>query len=168
MNDSTISKDTIVIDRTFDAPPDLIWRLWTEPEHFKQWYGPQGFSILIVEMDVRVGGKHLFCMQRSTPDSDMKMWLGGEYTEVAPTTRLVYTDSVTDEQGNILPPSTYGGNDNDPTTTVVSVSLEALGARTRMVLTHAGVPGGQEGASAGWEQACDKMADILRTLLRAG
>src|SRR5688572_30422848 len=99
MSDKTLNKDAIVIERTFDAPIAIVWKMWTEVEHFKNWYGPSGFTIPSIEMDVRVGGKRLICM--ASPDGDMKMWLTGEYLEIVPTSRLVYTESMADESGAI-------------------------------------------------------------------
>ena len=55
MTDNTISKNAIVIERIFDAPVELVWKMWTEPDHFKHWYGPEGFSVSMAEMDFRVG-----------------------------------------------------------------------------------------------------------------
>lgn len=163
MSDSTVAKDGIVIERTFDIPVNVVWQLWTQPEHFKNWYGPEGFTVPVAEMDVRVGGKHLFCMQ--TPDGSRQMWSTGEYTEVVPNKRLVYTDSMADEHGNVVSPSAYGMNDDDyPATTEVTVLLEDLDGRTKMVVTHAGLPANEQGASAGWEQAFAKMADYIKTI----
>ena len=161
MSDSTISKDAIVIERTFDAPVDLIWQMWTDPEHFKKWYGPKGFTVPIAEMDVRVGGKRLVCM--ASPDGSMKMWTTGEYTEIVPKDRLIYTESPADENGNVVSPSAMGMPDGYPTTTEVTVLLEDLDGRTKMVMTHAGMPAGS-GASGGWEQAFDKLADHIETV----
>lgn len=166
MSDSTISKDAVVVERTFDAPIELIWQLWTQPDLFKTWYGPNGFSIPVAEMDVRVGGKHLFCMERQTPNGSMKMWSTGEYTEVVPNQRLVYTDSIADEHGNVVSPSAYGMNDDYPVTTEVTVVLETVDGRTKMTMTHAGVPGSEGGASSGWEQAFDKMAARAEIMLK--
>jgi uncharacterized protein YndB with AHSA1/START domain len=135
--------------------------MWTEVEHFKNWYGPQGFSVSLAQMDVRVGGKRLFCMEMLTPDGSMKMWLTGEYTEIKPTTRLVYTESMADEHGNILPPE-----GDFPAVTIITVLLEDLGERTKMSMTHAGVPGSDEGANEGWKQALVKMADYVETVLK--
>jgi uncharacterized protein YndB with AHSA1/START domain len=164
MNDKTISKDAVVIERTFDAPVALIWQLWTQPELFKKWYGPTGFSVPVAEMDVRVGGKHLFCMQ--SPDGSMKMWSTGEYLEVVPNKRLVYTDSMADEHGNVVMPSTYGMNDAEyPTTTEVTVVLEDLDGRTKMIMTHAGVPANEQGANEGWNQSFAKMDNHIKTVL---
>jgi uncharacterized protein YndB with AHSA1/START domain len=162
MSDSTITEDAVVIERTFEAAVDLIWQMWTQPEHFKKWYGPKGFTVPVAEMDMRVGGKRLICMASS--DGSMKMWTTGEYTEIVPNERLVYTESPADENGNVVSPSAMGMPDGYPATTEVTVLLEALGGRTKMVMTHAGVPA-DSGANAGWEQAFDKLADHIETVL---
>ena len=130
--------------------------MWTDPELFKQWYGPKNFSTPVAEMDVRVGGRHLFCMEGETPRGPMKMCSTGEYTEVVPKTRLAYTDSHCDADGNVISPAAMG-MPNMPETTLVTVELEDLGDRTKMVLTHEGVP---PGAGGGWEQAFEKMAAL--------
>jgi uncharacterized protein YndB with AHSA1/START domain len=164
MNDSTIIKDAVVIERIFDAPVDLIWQMWTQPEHFKNWYGPEGFTVPVAEMDVRVGGKRLICMEMQTPERRMKMWFIGEYREVAPNERLVYTDSMADENGKVVSPSAMGMPEGHPETTEVTVLLEDLGGRTKMVMTHAGVSA-DSGGAGGWEQAFTKMADHIETVL---
>jgi uncharacterized protein YndB with AHSA1/START domain len=155
MSNTPASGEAIVIERLFDAPVGLVWQLWTQPEHFKQWYGPNGLSVPVAEMDVRVGGKHLICMEMQTPDGSRKMWSTGEYQEVIPNQRLVYTDSMADEHGNALPPVTN-----------VTVVLEDLGGRTKMVMTHAGLPAVGEGARGGWEQAFGKLAGYIETVLK--
>jgi uncharacterized protein YndB with AHSA1/START domain len=156
-------KDAIVIERSFDAPIDTIWQLWTELEHFKNWYGPIGFSIPSAQMDVRVGGKRLFCMQ--SPDGKMTMWLTGEYTEIVPKTRLVYTESMADEHGNILPASALGLPEDTPVITTITVILEAVGERTKMRMTHQGVGVNEPEAAAGWEAAMDKMAARIEAVI---
>jgi len=163
MSSNTRSRDAIVIERTFDAPVDLIWQMWTQPAHFQNWYGPKGFSVPVVEMDVRVGGKRLVCMEMQGPDGTMKMWTTGEYTEVVPNKRLVYSESMSDEKGNLRSASDMGMPEGSPMTTEVIVVLEDLGGRTKMTMTHAGMPASQ-GASGGWEQAFAKLADYLETV----
>ncbi len=162
MNDSTITEDAVVIERTFEAAMNIIWQMWTDPEHFKQWYGPQGFTVPVADMDLRVGGKRLICM--ASPDGSMKMWTTGEFTEIVSSERLVYTESPADENGNVVSPTAMGMPDGYPATTEVSVLLEDLGGRTKMVMTHAGVPA-SSGAGGGWEQAFDKLADHIETIL---
>jgi uncharacterized protein YndB with AHSA1/START domain len=162
MSDSTINDDAVVIERTFEAAVDLIWQMWTDPEQFKQWYGPQGFTVPVADMDMRVGGKRLICM--ASPDGSLKMWTTGEYTEIVPNERLVYTESMADENGNVVSPSAMGMPDGYPAMTEVTVLLEELGGRTKMVMTHAGVPA-SSGAGGGWEQAFDKLVEHIETVL---
>lgn len=159
MSDQNVTEADCVVERVMDAPAELVWKMWTEPEHFKQWYGPQGATVPVAEIDARVGGKHLFCMQMQTPNGEMQMWSTGEFTEMVPYTRLVYTDSMADENGNVVSPQAMGMPEGYPETTVVTITLEALGnGQTKMVLTHTGVPAQ---AAGGWSQAFEKMANLL-------
>ena len=157
MTDDNAALDTVVIERSFDAPTDLIWQMWTDPEHFKAWYGPDGASIPVARMDVRVGGSRLVCMEMETPGGLMQMWFTGEYREVVENERLVYTESLSDENGTVLSPSDMGMPAGHPTTTEVIVELEDVAGRTKMVMTHAGIPADSPGA-AGWTMALDKLA----------
>jgi uncharacterized protein YndB with AHSA1/START domain len=131
--------------------------MWTDPQHFAAWYGPDGATIPVAKMDVRIGGTRLICMQVQTPSGEMQMWFTGEYREVVDNKRLVYTESMSDENGNVLSPEDTGMPAGHPTTTVVRVELEVVGGRTKMVMTHVGIPSDSPGA-AGWTMAFDKLA----------
>lgn len=157
MTDNIGPNDAVVIERSFDAPPALVWRMWTNPEHFKAWYGPDGATIPVAKMEVRVGGTRLVCMEMQTPAGPMQMWFTGEYREVVENQRLVYTESLSDENGNVPPPSDMGMPEGHPTTTEVRVELQDLGGRTKLVLTHTGVHEDSAGA-VGWTMALDKLA----------
>ena len=160
MSDDNDFGNAVVIERTFDAPVELIWRMWTDPKHFAGWYGPPGASIPVANMDVRVGGTRLICMVLETPNGTMRMWFTGEYIEVVPNKRLVFTDSMSDEHGNVVSPSEMGMPDGHPTTTEVIVELAEIDGRTTMVMTHVGIPAGSPGAM-GWTMAFDKLAVYL-------
>ena len=162
MTDDNRPENAVVLERTLDAGTDLIWQMWTDPEHFKAWYGPDGAKIPVAKMDVRVGGARLVCMEMQTPNGPMQMWFTGEYREVVANERLVYTESMSDEDGNVMSPSDMGMPDGHPTTTEIIVELEDLGGRTRMVMTHAGVPADSAGA-AGWNMALDKLVAHVAT-----
>ena len=157
MTDNPASRDKVVIERSFDAPVELIWQMWTVPEHFKAWYGPDGATIPVARMDVRVGGTRLVCLEVSSPHGPMQMWFAGEYREVIENQRLVYTESISDEHGNVAPAPDAPMPGSHPTTTEVRVELENAGGRTKMVLTHIGIPEGSPGA-LGWAMALDKLA----------
>jgi uncharacterized protein YndB with AHSA1/START domain len=166
MNEASAAQDAVVIERNFDAPVDLIWQLWTDPQHFAAWYGPDGAAIPVAQMDVRVGGTRRVCMEVSTPNGPMRMWFSGEYREVVEHKRLVYTEFISDEHGNPSSPAEMGMPDGHPVITEVRVDFEEAGGGTRMVMTHAGIPAGSPGA-AGWTMAFDKLAAHVASQRRA-
>jgi uncharacterized protein YndB with AHSA1/START domain len=160
MTDQDRSQHSLVVERMFDAPVDLVWAMWTEAEHFAQWYGPAGATIPIADIDARVGGTRRICMQVQTPNGSMQMWFVGEHLEVVRPVRLVYTESMSDEHGNVLSPEAMGMPAGHPTTTQVRVELEPAGNGTRLTLTHIGIPPDSPGA-AGWTMALDKLVAKL-------
>jgi len=160
MNSETSSDNAVVIQRLVDAPIELVWQMWTDPSHFKQWYGPTGASIPVANMDVRVGGKRLVCMEMQTPNGTMQMWFTGQHLEVVENQRLVYTESMSDAEGNIKTPAEMGMPDDHPEVTEITVELETVDGKTRMTMTHAGVPQDSPGAM-GWNMAFDKLTEYL-------
>lgn len=156
-----LTEKELVITREFDAPRELVWRAWSEPEMFKRWWGPEGYTAPVVEIDFRVGGKFLGCM-RAPNGKDF--WSTGTYLEIVEPERIVTTDSFADEKGNVVPASHYGFPEDHPTEMKVTVTFEDLGGdRTRMTLLHEGLPGGamREGAGQGWSTSFDKLAAVL-------
>ena len=100
-------------------------------------------------------------MEMQTPNGPMQMWFTGEYREVVENQRLVYTESMSDEtRQRAVAPEQMGMPEGHPTTTEVRVELEDVGGRTKMVMTHAGIPADSPGA-AGWAMALDKLAAQL-------
>lgn len=148
------------LSRVFNAPVALVWKAWTDPEHFKQWWGPIPFTCPFARMDVRPGGSYLWCMR--SPDGT-EHWTTGVFREVVPLERIVYSDSFADKDGRPVPPSHYGFGDDWPVELEVTVTFEALAGRTRMTLRHRGLPGATMGemARAGWSQSLDKLAASL-------
>lgn len=146
----------VQIERTFDASIDLIWAMWTEAEHFANWYGPMGAKIPNAAMDVTIGGQRHITMEMDTPGGQMQMFFVGEYLEIDPKTRLVYTERMADADGNALSAEQMGMPAGTPMDTSVVVELTDLGGRTKMVMTHVGVPSGSPGGQ-GWAMAIDKM-----------
>jgi uncharacterized protein YndB with AHSA1/START domain len=156
MTDNDEPQNAVVIERRFNASVGLIWKMWTDPEHFKAWYGPTGATIPVARMDVRVGGTRLVCMEMQTPKGPMQMWFTGEYLEVVEPERLVFTDSMSDENGQVLSPTEMGMPEGHPTTTEVRVDLQDDGGNTKMLMTHVGIPRDSPGAT-GWTMAFDKL-----------
>ena len=156
------NKNELTITRIFDAPRELVWKAWTEPEHFKRWWGPKDFTTPVIKIDFRVGGRYLYSMR--APDGT-DYWGTGVYREIVPMERLVLTDSFADDKGNIVPASHYGMTGEWPLELGVTVTFEELGGRTKMTLRHVGIPAGQmrEMANAGWSQSFDKLAENIVT-----
>ena len=148
------------ITRVFDAPREKVWKVWTDPESVKRWWGPQDFSAPVIKIDLRVGGKFLGDMRG--PDGK-DYWSVGTYREVKPMERIVATDSFADEKGNVVPASQYGMNADLPLELLLTTTFEDVGDKTRLTLKHEGFPPGQdkELARQGWEQSLDKLAKLL-------
>ena len=87
-----------VISRVFDAPRDLVWKCFTDPEHMKQWWGPKGVTVVHSKMDLRVGGTYHYAMK--TPDGAV-MWGRQVYREITPPERIVLINSFSDEAGGL-------------------------------------------------------------------
>jgi uncharacterized protein YndB with AHSA1/START domain len=155
--------DAVVMERIIDAPVELVWRLWSEPQHFANWYGPDGATVSVKEMDVRVGGTRSVEMEVETPGGRRRMWFVGEHRVVDPGRRLVYTESMADETGHLLTAADMGMPADHPVTTEITVELDDLDGRTRMVMTHLGVPADSPGAT-GWTMAFDKLVELAATM----
>lgn len=152
----------LIITRTFDAPRALVWKAWTDPEHFRRWWGPKDFTAPAATMDVRVGGRYLNCMRG--PDGK-EYWTAGQYLEVVPLERLVYTDAFADAEGNWVSPEAMGmpGAWPDEFHGVVTVTFEDDHGRTKMTLRHAGIPSGEmeDMTNSGWNESFDKLGASL-------
>lgn len=159
---SDAAKNELVITRVFDAPPELVWRAWTDPEHSKKWWGPKDFTCPFCRIDLKVGGKYLFCMKSK---EGKEYWSTGTYIEIIPNKKLVCTDSFSDEKGNIVPASDLDmPGKNWPLEMFVTVTFEDLGGKTKMTLKHAGIPGAEmsDMTGAGWNRSFDKLAESLK------
>lgn len=93
---SLVGDRELLIERTFDAPRELVWKAYTEPDRVADWFGPRGFKTLVRAMDVRPGGSWHYCMQ--SPEWG-DAWGLARYQEVIPPERLVYEDLFSNEEG---------------------------------------------------------------------
>ena len=148
------------IERTFNAPIEVVWRMWTEAGAFEQWYGPGGMSVTVCEMNAVVGGRRKIKMAMQTPERSMTMWFVGEFEVVEAPSRLVYTEAMADEAGAVIPPAQMGMPEGAPESTKVVVELSEADGVTHMVMTHVGVPADSPGAG-GWAHAIDALAAVL-------
>ncbi len=88
-----------VLERTFDAPRDRVFRAWTSAEDLSRWFGPKGFTMLRCEMDLRPGG--VFHYGMTSPQGQV-MWGKWVFREVTPPERIVFVASFSDELAGIV------------------------------------------------------------------
>jgi uncharacterized protein YndB with AHSA1/START domain len=142
-----------------DAPRELVWKAWTNPEHLMRWWGPKNFTSPSSKIDLRVGGKYLHCM-RSPEGKDY--WSTGIYREIVPLKRIVLTDSFADENGNIVPASYYGMEGEWPLELQMTIIFDELNDKTRLTVWHGGIPAVEmANARAGWNESLDKLDEEL-------
>jgi uncharacterized protein YndB with AHSA1/START domain len=157
----------MVVTRVFDAPRELVWKAWTNAAYARQWWAPKDFSTPFCEMDFRVGGRFLFCMR--SPDGK-EFWTGGEYHEIVPHEKIVFSLYPTDPQGNKVSMADYGVEHEAFDGANDVVLFEDLGnGQTRVTLMgNETMESAQEsGQLEGWNQILDKFADVLAGLASA-
>jgi uncharacterized protein YndB with AHSA1/START domain len=115
----------LVITRTFDAPRELVFRMWTEPEHLAHWGGPKDSTFKIIRMDARPGGPYRFNM-KGVNGTDH--WSQGIYREIVAPERLVFTTVWTDAEGNPTSPHT-----------LVTLTFDEYEGKTKLTLHQTGL-----------------------------
>ncbi|MFI7644074.1 SRPBCC domain-containing protein [Nonomuraea sp. NPDC049400] len=138
------------IIRHFDAPRELVWAAWTEPERFSRWFGPRTLTTPVgrITLDARPGG-----IWRATlvGEEGFEATLDGAYREVAGPERLVFTTGDPDNPG-------------DGPASVVTLHLTEAHGKTEMRFHQYGVntdPDHAEQAKAGWSEFFDRLAEHL-------
>lgn len=150
----------LVISRTFEAPRELVFKVWTEPTHLLKWWGPKHFTSPKIEVDLRVGGQFLFCMQ--APDGK-KYWNCGVFQEIVRPEKIVSSMYFSDENGTILDPAAYGMT-GFPKETRDEVTFEAVSpSKTKVTIrrNHSTHLADKFGEVEGWNQSLDKFAEEL-------
>ena len=142
----------LVIERVFDAPRELVFKCWTEPEHLARWVGPRGFSSTILVCELRPGGNYR--MRMHDPDGQ-DHWQQGVFREIVPPERFVRTYCWTDADGRPTRPET-----------MLTVTFEDLGGRTRLTLHQAIFESvtARDDHQRGWSGSLDQLAEYLATV----
>ena len=163
MSENAAVHDAVVIRRRFDAPRELVWKMWTDPSHFAQWYGPHDYTVPVVEMDLRVGGRYLVCMERLTPEGPSRLWFAGTYLEIVENERLVYTDYLSDETGREWTDPSGGGSEETSHATEIQVELQDSSTGTVLILTQKNTPSDSPAAAA-WNTQLDKLEAVVAAI----
>jgi len=159
--------ERMVITRIFDAPRELVWRAWTDPKYVMQWWGPKGFSCPACQIDFRVGGKFLYCMR--TPDGQ-EGWNAGEYHEIVPLEKIVYSMYFADSKGNKVASEEYGIEHEAVDDARDVVIFEDIGnGQTKLTLigNDQMESAKESGQFEGWVEQLDKIAAVVAKLVQA-
>jgi uncharacterized protein YndB with AHSA1/START domain len=159
MTASTIGETTftrpsdreIEMTRLFDAPRELVFEAFTNPEHVPHWFGPRGWSVPVCEIDLRPGGAWRYVLRGP---NDEEMGMSGVYQEIAPPERVITTESFDDYPGeslNTLALTEEGGK----TRYTVTVLYPNKETRDAVLAT---------GMSEGAAETLERLAEHLETL----
>ncbi len=142
----------VVITRVFDAPRALVFKMWTDPKHMAQWWGPKGFTNPVCEVDARPGGA-LRIVMRAPDGAEYPM--KGIFQEVVAPERLVFTNIAVDREGNHLLEG------------LTTVTFAEHGGKTKLILQTRAIgiapmaPQMLAGMEAGWTQSLERLQTLL-------
>ena len=146
----------VTLTRIYDAPRSLVFKMWTDPVHMAQWWGPKLFTNPVCELDVRPGGKIWIVMRGPKgTDFDQDFPMSGTFHEVVEPERLVFTAIAEDKDGNPLLEAH------------TTVTFEDQGGKTKLTVQANAVglapiaPQMLAGMEAGWSQSLEKLADLV-------
>jgi len=161
----TEAQDFVII-RMFDAPRELVWKCFTEPDRMKEWWGPKGSIIVASNMDLRVDGTYHGAMR--DPEGRV-IWAKFVYREIAPPERLVWEHSFSDEAGGL---TRHPLSLTWPLKLLSRVTLEeAAGGKTKLTLRwapldasaeeHKTFAAAHDSMQGGWTGTFDRLAAYL-------
>lgn len=157
----TPDNDDIVITRVFDAPRELVYKACTDAQLIRHWWGPEDFDIIHCELDPRPGGTFRYCMR--SPEGQ-EFWGIATYRELVPGERIVFDDSFSDAEGNIVPAQHYGMSVDWPLKVPTTISLTEDAGRTTLTLRISCAPENEaerELSKAGWIGSFDRLEGYL-------
>lgn len=139
--------NTVRLHQVIATKPEKVYRAFIEPDAIASWLPPYGFICTVHELDARVGGRHRMSFRNFTTGNSHSF--GGEYRELVPGERLVYTDRFDD-------PSLPGEMK-------VTVTLKAVSVGTEMSVEQTGVPDviPLESCYLGWQESLRKLTKLV-------
>ncbi|MFW9855496.1 MAG: SRPBCC domain-containing protein [Candidatus Thorarchaeota archaeon] len=148
LNETTT--DQLVVIREFAAPKKLVFDALTQHKHIKKWNCPKNFVVTFSEGELKVGNTYKYGMQSESREGP-EIILTGEYREIDPPDKVVYTQTAVRPDGKAGPE------------TVIAITLEEKNGKTHMVFRHTGFPAKEwrDNALTGWNQAFDKLKSHL-------
>lgn len=125
------NSNEVFIEEIIDATPARVFSAWTDPEKLLKWYAPEGCTIFFKTINIETGGQFHSCI--SNPEFG-DCWCVGEYKQIVPDSKIVFTMNIADEKGNQIKPTEAGMDPNWPEETLVTVLLTEEKGKTKLQL----------------------------------
>lgn len=165
LDKESFGKERFVLNRSFDAPIDVVFEMWTDKGHLAKWSAPAGSEVEFIRCDIATGGGSFYCMTVG----ESKMYGRTEYKEIRKPDRIVYTQQFCDENEKV---TRHPLSATWPETMLTTIELSEEGPdRTRVTLTWEPVDANSEevetfvnarsGMTQGWTGSLDKLEDYL-------
>ena len=153
----------IEVTRTFNAPVELVWKIWTEPELVMRWWGPKHFTSPVAKIDFREGGTSLVCMKAPKEMGEQAFYSIWVYTKISHLQSIEFVQSLADENGNKTAPTQQGMPADFPADIRTVITFKIISANsTEMTVTEYAEFGSiSTFAQMGLEQSMDKMVTIF-------
>ena len=162
-NANNVIKEDLIVTRILDAPIEMVWKAWTDPEHVKRWWGPKNYTSPTCKIDLREGGKYIFCMHSPIAQGDQDMYTTGVYKKIVPLECLEFTQSLSDKDGNKIDPVQVNMPPDFPKEIRTQIVFRAIGNLTELTITEFDWPVSQMSvySYAGMHQSIDKLSASL-------
>ncbi|RDC55745.1 SRPBCC domain-containing protein [Pedobacter chinensis] len=154
------NKKDLLITHLFDAPREIVFSAWTDPEKLKHWYAPDGCSIEFKSIEVKKGSQFHSVINDPVHGD---CWIKGIYQEIIIPKKLVFSMILSNEHGDIVSANAAGKSDEWPETILTTVTFTAIGKQTKVTL-HQTVDE-SEAKKTGAYQSWFSMFDRLQTIL---
>jgi uncharacterized protein YndB with AHSA1/START domain len=169
MTKNNLKTRDLVVSRVFNAPIELVWKAWTDPEYVMRWWGPDYFTSPSAKIDFREGGTSIVCMRAPKDFGGQDMYSVWVYQKIAPFQSIEFTQNMADINGNLIDPTTLGLPPEFPRDMRTVVTFKDLGnSKTEMTVTEYDMPTSDtemgKNAELGLNQSIDKMVAIFASI----
>ncbi len=154
------NKPDLLITHLFNASPEIVFKAWTDPDHLKHWYAPDGCTIEFKSIDAKQGGEFHSCIHDPFHGP---CWIKGKYHEVIFPEKLVLSMILSNEQGENVSANAAGKSEDWPEAIITTVTFTPIGNQTKVIL-HQTVKE-EEAKKTGAYQSWFSMFDRLTRLL---
>jgi uncharacterized protein YndB with AHSA1/START domain len=158
--ENNLKKGEVFIEEIFNTSIEKVFEAWTDPEKLMKWYAPDGCTIHFKKIEIEKGGKYHSCI--SNPQYG-DCWCIGEYKEVIPHSKIIFTMINADENGNPVNPVEIGMDSDWPGETLVTVTLSEENGKTKLQLhqTVSQELAQKTGAYPSWLQMLNNMQTLI-------